>query len=706
MDNSCKPRVLFADNNPEDVNDWVPRLEDAGYQTKGIIGSGEDLIQRTGVLASEFRPHVAVVDLRIQFHPSMDSDKREDVAGLKFKQILDQAEVILYSAHLSTEIDRLAHKKNFTSYVAKGEPPEVLLDEIEKAAMSKSACFRGFLPELPEGWTGEKMTRTLFPKAKSPVPDSLVIDVIGQLFSERDSVLLQTLDLSISSPKSPTRGRSIVWKARTEVGTEPFIIKFAGAQDISAEYRNYKAVQPHIKGGFYAQLVDHKTFWDAGAVLYRFMGNPPGTLSIFSKFYAEQNDPKAILRPLEFFLGTVWKPMYDERKLLDVSQWEAYDLALFNPHQKEDAGLADRLKDYPNKEQMISLPDLSGRFRNPVVWLLRHRSASHLLRAQVARTHGDLHGDNLFVSNEFGWAIDFERSGWGPVLRDFVQLEMDSVTRLIPEGISLKLIYQLCTALTNPTLPTDGLPIPASFRTAPDLLKAFLVIQRLRNMAVDLAAYDDIAELYWGLLFDAIFIVTHIHETESQHERALLYAAVLCERLRHRDGKWPLDSWDPVEFLPSAPLPLSEPLTPGLHNTFEYDAFFSYNSQDRHLVRPLVNDLLAKGFHVWFGETNVRGGEPLNEKLLQGESASACAIVCWGTNERGAWQNEQILEALEQRIRQSPNTVIPVLLSGARPVTEMPDWLRSRQRIDFGNALNNIAAMNELVLAINAIVRR
>ena len=40
-------------------------------------------------------------------------------------------------------------------------------------------------------------------------------------------------------------------------------------------------------------------------------------------------------------------------------------------------------------------------------------------------THGDLHGDNLLVDKEHAWAIDFEHTGSGHILRDFAELEVD-----------------------------------------------------------------------------------------------------------------------------------------------------------------------------------------------------------------------------------------------------------------------------------------
>ena len=67
---------------------------------------------------------------------------------------------------------------------------------------------------------------------------------------------------------------------------------------------------------------------------------------------------------------------------------------------------------------------------NPVTWVLKHRVDSSTLSARQAITHGDLHGDNIFVDDIHAWAIDFERSGEGHILRDFTELEVDILTRL------------------------------------------------------------------------------------------------------------------------------------------------------------------------------------------------------------------------------------------------------------------------------------
>ncbi len=105
-------------------------------------------------------------------------------------------------------------------------------------------------------------------------------------------------------------------------------------------------------------------------------------------------------------------------------------------------------------EESLTLPEFSGQYLNPATWILAHAEESRIHSAQLAITHGDLHGDNMFVEEDHCWAIDFERTGRGHILRDFVELEEDIITRLyMLPGNNMYIFYNFLIPLTKPLSP-------------------------------------------------------------------------------------------------------------------------------------------------------------------------------------------------------------------------------------------------------------
>lgn len=62
---STRIRVLVVDNNKETRKSICDILEQAGYIVRAAEGMGEVLIKEAIALAQQLRPHVAVIDLRI-----------------------------------------------------------------------------------------------------------------------------------------------------------------------------------------------------------------------------------------------------------------------------------------------------------------------------------------------------------------------------------------------------------------------------------------------------------------------------------------------------------------------------------------------------------------------------------------------------------------------------------------------------------------
>ncbi len=518
-------RVLIVDNDIRTALLLKENLEEEGYDVRVAEGAGDSLVNHALELSHDFRPHAAIVDLRIGGVPALDMLRSTDHRGLELLRGLDQARCILRSAFLTPEVVRAAIKE-FRAFDVIGaqESPRRLLDAVAAAMEESRASTRGFQIHWPSEWSPRQVVETLVGK-EANVPPDVVEDVLGCVFAEAQSVRLETLGGAEVTPQSATRGRSVVLKAWPDSQLEPLVVKVAPTRRIVAEAHNYfDCVKGNLRGQFHAILQGTPvTFWDLGGVLYTFVGAPRQTLPSFAAFYREQQEPQAIVRPLQHFFEEVWGDLY--RKATQVGQplFPAYDKVL---------RLNDRLVRFPDTREKIEFPGVSVILPNPVLWVLRHKEADSIPYTRQAITHGDLHGDNLFVDRVHAWAIDFERSGPGPMLRDFVELEVDIVTRLIsvPEN-DLSRFYEVAVILTEPAELTASLQPTPLVAQDPEITKALGVINGLRCLACETTGCLDTREYLWGLLLDALFVASLVPQGMPQRERALLLASVLCERL-------------------------------------------------------------------------------------------------------------------------------------------------------------------------------
>lgn len=525
--------VLIVDNDPRIRQDLQDILSGAGYRVKVVEGTGQALLGQAMIDAHGFRPHVAIVDLRLL------DEYSDDHSGFVLLEALRSVRCILYSAYLTPKLVRRALAAGVASVVGKSESPERLLDAIANTAREIGAWQRDLAIHKPAAWTSQRIIWTLFGE-DADVPPGIVEDVLSRLFPESREITLETLEGAVVTPRPVIRGRSVVLKAWPNNRLEPLVVKLAPAEGIIEEGQNYfEYVKGNLRGHFHAILEGHPvTFWDLGGVLYSFVGAPRQRLPNFASFYREQQEPQAILQPLRHFFTEVWGDLYKDATKLEQPLFRSYDKVLH---------LEERLLDFPNKERQRAFRGVPIPLPNPVSWVLRHIDDSAIPSTYQAITHGDLHGDNLFVDESHAWAIDFERSGPGPILRDFAELEVDIVTRLVslPEE-DHSLFYELAVVLAEPSEPTMPFQPTDQLLKNFETSKALNVITGLRSLAHEVTHYSDSREYLWGLLLDTLFVASLVSEESPQREWALLLGAVLCGRLRHWGKEWPPEDWPPI----------------------------------------------------------------------------------------------------------------------------------------------------------------
>jgi len=526
-----KGRVLIVDNDPKVGRDLQALLEPLGYRVHIVQEVGQALLDGAVAIAHRFRPHVAVVDLRL-----LEEESDDDRSGLQLLKSFQSAHSILYSAYLTSDITREAHRRYRATWVDKGESPQNLLDEVAEAAQESCAFQKGLNLHWPSAWTLPRIVGALFGK-NTDVPPDVVEDILGQLFPEHREIVLGTVGGEVATTPSVSRGGSILIRA-SPFRYEPVILRLARAEQVRSEAKNFHQYARGRLKGQYTDLERSVKFWDLGGAIYRFLGWSSRPLSSFTVFYRREKDPEVILKPLRRFFEEVWSQRYDP-KLPDkaLPLFYVYDRAL---------QLKERLEGFSRQEERLQFPGLSASLINPVPWVLQHAGDSLISGARQAISHGDLHGDNLFVNGKHAWAIGFERTGSAHTLRDFVELEVDIVTRLLLTEVDLLLFHELAVVLAGPSEPIASFRPDEKLLANPEIRKALDVIAGLRSLAYELTHYSDSREYLWGLLLDALFVATEVSE-ESQRERALLLGAVLCNRLWHWGEEWPRVEWEEIK---------------------------------------------------------------------------------------------------------------------------------------------------------------
>jgi membrane-associated phospholipid phosphatase len=144
------------------------------------------------------------------------------------------------------------------------------------------------------------------------------------------------------------------------------------------------------------------------------------------------------------------------------------------------------------------------------------------------------------------WVIDYERTGYGPIVLDWTELEVDILTQSpeldLTEPASLHLLQVLLAS------PTVSIPEATPVEDA-TLGKLWAVLYWLRRQADSTLPTSDARPYLWGVLFNALFRLTLLFadldgwERGSERQvllRIALLAGLLCHRLDHVNGGWSL----------------------------------------------------------------------------------------------------------------------------------------------------------------------
>ena len=137
-----------------------------------------------------------------------------------------------------------------------------------------------------------------------------------------------------------------------------------------------------------------------------------------------------------------------------------------------------------------------------------------------------------------------------------------------------------------------------------------------------------------------------------------------------------------------------------MFDKIKFNAFISYNSEDRAAVTALAERLRGEGLELYLEEWEITPGREFQSALAEGLRASRACIVFLGPSGLGPWQKQELQVAIDRRGREEAFRVIPVLLPGAeRPrrgnVAHLEflinaSWVEFRRSIDDDSAFRSL----------------
>lgn len=540
------PRVLIVDNEEQIVELYQEFMEVWGYSAVIAEGVGNELLEDARKKARRFRCQMALVDMRLA-----DNFDDEDTSGLNLIKEIKPAETIIVSGFGTLDLAlETVKNRGAADFFEKSDDPDKLRSKMNKVAGEICAARKNTIIG-PADILAQTM-QTLFNPAKHiPVEaHDQVFDVLVRLFPNARVLRLEKMSSAIGSSDFSTvpRPRSVVLQVY-EDDLQPMIVKIARREKIQKEVENFeKYIRGRLVGNHVPRLESSVELWDIGGIKLSYVNSIEVT---FANFVSTQPIEKIEESLKNFFLHT-WSDHYKKAK-------EERDISLFSLY----CWVWDR--DWVSRAKKAELPDASA-LMPPHLWQLAHKhnplewlkliaenegsehDSSMVKETRVAVTHGDLHADNLLIDDtQHGWVVDFERSGEGHALQDFIELEADIITRIACARDEFPSFFYFCMAIVSADS-LEELPHGNSFLEDDDIRKLLRTIAVIRSLAVQCTQITDFRQYLLGLYFNTIFRAT-IAVREQKHIkdlRAWMLASILCHRLAHWNQPWPPEEWKTV----------------------------------------------------------------------------------------------------------------------------------------------------------------
>jgi CheY-like chemotaxis protein len=540
-----RPRVLIVDSEPRTVKLYKKFLDMWNYSVVIADGKGQSLIDDAVRKAKTFRCQIALVDMRL-----IDNFDEDDMSGIELIGRIKPAESIIISGFVNVPLVLdILQNRGAADFFEKSDDPINLKKKLDRVAQRNCAAFRAFRVDPPDVlYSAEKMLSDL------GVPQDYhdqIYDAFARLFPDARMLQIERVNPSNNSYEFSTvpRPKSVILRVR-EDDLQPVIVKLARRAKINKEIERFnKYIRGRLVGKYNPSLEKDVVLWDIGGIKLSTVGL---VVENFANYFSTQPVDK-IKESLEHFFTKTWSDHYS--RAVDRT-----NISLFTLYcDVWDRDWVKRADTYttpilPNTIYPISWtekPDL-----NPLEWLKMiarnegtEKDPSMVARTRIAVTHGDLHADNLLIDDsQHIWAMEFERSGEGHALQDFIELEADLIFRFACTGDAFTSFYHFCIVIASGEMIDDILPEDASLVNE-GTQKLLSVITFIRKLVVQCTKITDMRQYLLGLYFNTIFRTT-LFSRERYHQselRAWMLASILSYRLAHQGEAWPPDEWEGLQ---------------------------------------------------------------------------------------------------------------------------------------------------------------
>lgn len=539
----CNRRILVVDNDPEDRADNVKCLRDWGFEEIYIAqGKGLELIRDAKEKAQEHRCHLALVDMRLR-----DNEDPDDHSGLTLLSDLYPTRTILVTGFGDMYITRRALlEKGAIDVVGKQESLSRLRSAI--AIALSDSCGHNLTIFWPPRWDETRVAAELS-RDNEVIHVDEIRDVLVKLFPKAQKLKIEHLGGALNSPLKTRRHRNSVVFAVFPDGLAPVVLKIATAARVRTEVQNYERyVDGHMQGFRSSQLRSHCELWSVGGMMYSLIGGALQQHQVcsFSDKFRQADNTLSLQKMFREFFTQVWETNYDTHEITGGSLLQEYHQIWANElHELYDDNTLDSLlAAWKERDQYMTYAVLVPiKVLDPYRWIADHYSATAFSLFKRAVIHGDLHGNNLLVDDDYHpWVIDFGRTCRGYLLFDISEITQYILTKLLDEQYPLSTFYVLVLACIDPS--PERATHFADLHMGEDFAKAYVLINELRQIAEDKVMYTDRREYLWAILLEAIFVNLILPEDDPRRSRLQFLAGIICSRL----NGWGQPSWIPIDW--------------------------------------------------------------------------------------------------------------------------------------------------------------
>jgi DNA-binding response OmpR family regulator len=535
-------RLLLIDNDPDFIDSWSEALERAGYQVLAAdsAAAAERLLAGRWVQAM-------TVDVRL-----IDDDDERDKSGLTLVRDVRYWSVpkIVLTGFPTLASDVMPPQ-------AQGLPPNVYWVEkmggLDRLLETLDTLFARHYPEAGTA------VRWLEPDAPqellgwlSPGTDQIHPQELGEELEETIRRLFAgQRQVTISRLLAREPGRVVLAAVgHDEHESRPVALILGRRENMEAELSRYERYAPKNSHGVHVLRKATATALHYAAATFEIVGAPVERLLSFERCYRAY--PGQMLQEtVARLFGTSLTPWHGLGRSLQLPPLEEFrrslaGLAAAAPlpavQLGQLQGLAQELMHETSVQCDVTLESLGFRptpaadttvLRNPIPYLVA--GAITVSRPLLWGITYGLLSDSAVMSDGRGggWTLDFRHNGPGPVMRDFVDLEMAIKTRLLDspdtgQRLALEQVLAAAGRLDEPVvLPDAGEPVQ----------KAALTITAVRQSAA--SALGPEPDSYLVGLFYASIAQLAAYQPDVRHTPAellgylqsLLSAALLCPRL-------------------------------------------------------------------------------------------------------------------------------------------------------------------------------